>query len=237
MPDFQWGKQQLSMDVHGRDVVLCDSAEQAVQIAQSLAKALGCTVISSAGGLRGTLRDRVPKAAGDEIGRLLEALRLDEDALEWRLKDVSPLRRVLAGMVSAVLAGERTLVIELATFTAMPFDLAHIYRQLHAVHATFRIPIVAVVVDPALITSSGEFLTVMSEHGIVESGAVKDALADPQSGHLLARLESTPVPNPLAMQQRRIQRLGATTVNYSHTQIVQLPTADSIAMASGDVSS
>ena len=230
-----WGKQRLSFEPYGRDVVLCDDTDQSVRVAKAFAKGLGCSVISGDADVRGTLRDRIPKAAREQAPTVLEALRLDADALEWRLKDASPLRRVLAGAIVAVLSGERALVVELGTFTAMPFDLAHIYRQLHAVHATFHVPIVAVIVDPALITSSGEFLTVMGEQGIVEAAPVVDALSDPRSEHLLMRLEATPVPNPLAMQQRRVQRAGATAVNYSHTQILQLPTADSIAMAGGDV--
>ena len=69
-----------------------------------------------------------------------------------------------------------------------------------------------------------------------EQAAVVDALRAPASDALLARLQATPVPNPLAMQQRRVQRAATRPVNYANTQIVQLPTADAIALAGGDLS-
>ena len=94
-----WGKQRLSFEPHGRDVVLCDDADQSVRVAKAFAKGLACSVISGDADVRGTLRDRIPKAARDQAVGVLEALRLDTDALEWRLKDASPLRRVLAGAI------------------------------------------------------------------------------------------------------------------------------------------
>lgn len=235
MAEFKWGKQRLAFEPHGRDVVLCETQEQAISAAKALAAAFDVDVIDCADDARGTLRDRFGKRGVGLIPNVLGVLRLDDDALEWRLKDVSPLRRLLADVVRALVNGDRILIFELATFTAMPFDLAHVYRHINAVSTAFALPIVVVIVDPALISSSGQHLTVLTADGIVESATVAQALADPQSPQLLARLEATPVPNPLAMQQRRVQRAATRPVNYAHTQIVQFPTADAIALAGGDI--
>ena len=235
MAEFKWGKQRLAFEPHGRDVVLCETQEQAIAVAKALAAAFDVDVIDGDDDARGTLRDRFGKRGASLIPNVLDVLRLDEDALEWRLKDVSPLRRLLADVVRALANGDRVLVVELATFTAMPFDLAHVYRHINAVASAFALPVIVVVVDPALISSSGQHLTVLTADGIVESAPVAQALADPQSPQLLARLEATPVPNPLAMQQRRVQRAATRPVNYAHTQIMQFPTADAIALAGGDV--
>lgn len=236
MAEFKWGKERLTFDATGRDVVLCNDRAQAVQAAKALADAFGTNVISGSDDLRGTLRDAVGKAPTPRVHEVLATLRLNDDALEWKLKLVSPLRRVLAGAAAAVAAGERTLVFELGSFVAMPFDLAHLYRHIHVLHTTFNVSCVLVIVDPALISSSGTHLTVLTETGIVERAPVQEALRDPKSDVLLARLEATPVPNPMAMQQRRVQRAKTRPVNYANTQIVQLPTADSIALAGGDLS-
>ena len=236
MAEFKWSKQRLPFETHGRDVVLCENILAAATAAKALAEAFDTRVISASSDVRGTLRDAVGKRDRATLERVLHVLGLDDDALEWRLKDVSPLRRVLAAAVTAVANADRVLVFELGSFTAMPFDLAHVFRHIHALHVGFGVPVVVVIVDPALISSAGTHLSVLTERGIIESAPVIDALADPQSEDLLRRLLATPVPNPLAMQQRRVQRAATTTVNYAHTQIVQLPTADSIALAGGDVS-
>lgn len=235
MADFKWGKQRLALELHGRDVVLCETQEQALLAAAALAAAFDVEIIDGAPDGRGTLRDRFGKRGAALIPNVLEVLRLDDEALEWRLKDVSPLRCLLADIVRALATEDQVLIVELASFTAMPFDLAHVYRHINAVAAAFGLPVIVIVVDPALITSSGEHLTVLTADGIVESAPVAQALADPQSPQLLARLESTPVPNPLAMQQRRVQRATTRRVNYAHTQITPRPTADAIALAGGDV--
>lgn len=235
MAEIKWVKQRIAIELHDRDVVLCESQEQAVAAAKAIASAFDVDVIDGDDDARGTLRDRFGKRGTALIPKVLSTLQLDQDALEWRLKDVSPLRRLLADIVRSLANDDAVLVYELATFTAMPFDLAHVYRHINAVHAAFGVPVIVVIVDPALITSSGQYLTVLTADGIVESAPVAQALADPQSEHLLTRLEATPVPNPLAMQQRRVQRASTRPVNYAHTQIVQLPTADAIALAGGDV--
>lgn len=235
MPEFKWGRQRVSFETHGRDVLLCDDPASATNAAKALASAVGVRVISGSDDVRGRLRDGLGKADQALVERIMQTLRLDDDAFEWRLKDASPLRRLLAAAAAAVAQGERVLVVELASFTAMPFDLAHVFRHINALHATFAIPVIVVIVDPALISSSGTHLAVLSTDGIVESAPVAEALADPQSELLLRRLLATPVPNPLAMQQRRVQRAATTIVNYANTQIVQLPTADAIALAGGDV--
>lgn len=235
MAEIKWVKQRIAIELHDRDVVLCESQEQAVAAAKAIASAFDVDVIDGDDDARGTLRDRFGKRGTALIPKVLSTLQLDQDALEWRLKDVSPLRRLLADIVRSLANDDAVLVYELATFTAMPFDLAHVYRHINAVHAAFGVPVIVVIVDPALITSSGQYLTVLTADGIVESAPVAQALADPRSEHLLTRLEATPVPNPLAMQQRRVQRASTRPVNYAHTQIVQLPTADAIALAGGDV--
>ena len=235
MAEIKWGKQRIAIELHDRDVVLCESQEKAVAAAKAIASAFDVDVIDGDDDARGTLRDRFGKRGTALIPKVLSTLQLDQDALEWRLKDVSPLRRLLADIVRSLANDDAVLVYELATFTAMPFDLAHVYRHINAVHAAFGVPVIVVIVDPALITSSGQYLTVLTADGIVESAPVAQALADPQSEHLLTRLEATPVPNPLAMQQRRVQRASTRPVNYAHTQIVQLPTADAIALAGGDI--
>lgn len=235
MAEFKWGRQRLSFETRGRDVVLCDDLASATNAAKVIAAAFDVRVISGSDDVRGRLRDGLGKADQALIDRIMQALRLDDDALEWRLKDASALRRLLAAAAAAVAHGERVLVFELASFTAMPFDLAHVFRHINNLHATFSIPVIVVIVDPALISSSGTQLSVLTADGIIESSSVVDALADPKSAQLLLRLLATPVPNPLAMQQRRVQRAATSAVNYSHTQIVQLPTADAIALAGGDI--
>lgn len=235
MAEFKWGKQRLPFEVHGRDIVLCDNVTDALTAAKALAAAFDTRVISGSDDVRGTLRDGFGKADQSTIARVMQLLQLDDDALEWRLKDASPLRRLLAAAAAAAVKGDAVLLFELASFTAMPFDLAHVFRHLHALHTGLGLQIVAIIVDPALISSAGTHLSVLTGRGVVESAEVAAALADPQSEELLQRLLATPVPNPLAMQQRRVQRAATTVVNYSHTQIVQLPTADSIALAGGDV--
>lgn len=236
MTEFKWSGRRLEFTATGRDVVLCDDAAQAVLAANALADAFGVRVISCSDQVRGTLRDAFGKHGSATTSAVMTALQLDDDSLGWKLKQVSPLRRVLAAAAAAVAAGEQVLVFELGSFTAMPFDLAHLYRHIGVLHSTFAIPCVVVIVDPALISSSGSQLTVLTVDGIVERSTVADALRDPQSEVLLRRLQATPVPNPLAMQQRRVQRAATRTVNYANTQIIQLPTSDSIALAGGDVS-
>lgn len=235
MVEFKWGKQRLQFETHGRDVVLCDDVAAAATAAKALAAAFGTRVISGSDDVRGKLGDGFGKALPDQVDRIMQVLQLDEDAPEWRLKDVSPLRRLLAATVAAVSDGDQVLVFELGSFSAMPFDLAHVFRHVAALHAVMSLHIIVVIVDPALISSAGTHLSVLSGRGIIESSTVADALADPRSEELLHRLLATPVPNPLAMQQRRVQRAATAPVNYAHTQIVQLPTADSIALAGGDI--
>lgn len=234
MPDFMWRKQRLDFTPTGRDVVLCADAAQAGQAAQSLADAFDSRLISGVADVRGTLRDELGSKT-ERTQAVLAALRLTDDALEWKLRHLTPMRRVLALAAAGVVTGGSALVFELGSFTAMPFDLAHVYRHIEVLHASFGIPCIVVIVDPALISSSGTHLTVLTEAGIVERAPVVEALRNPQSDELLARLESTPVPNPLAMQLRRVQRASTRPVNYANTQILQLPTADSIALAGGDL--
>lgn len=236
MAEFKWGKQRLAFDATGRDVVLCTDGEQALRAARAIADAFDVRVISGNDDVRGTLRDAFGKTTTERVRAVLAALDLDDDALEWKLKQLSPMRRLLSVAAVAVASGEPVLVFELGSFTAMPFDLAHVYRHIHVLHTTFGIPCIVVIVDPALIASSGALLTVLADEGIVERASVADALRNPQSDLLLTRLEATPVPNPLAMQQRRVQRAATRPVNYANTQIVQLPTSDAIALAGGDLS-
>lgn len=234
--EFAWGKQRLAFEAAGRDVVLCMDQDQALRAARAIAAAFGARVINGSDDVRGTLRDAFGKASAERVRAVLAALGFDEDALEWKLKQLSPMRRLLAGAAASVVSGASALVFELGSFTAMPFDLAHVYRHIHVLHTTFDIPCIVVIVDPALISSSGSQLTVLSDEGVVERAPVADALRNPQSELLLMRLEATPVPNPLAMQQRRVQRAATRPVNYANTQIVQLPTTDAIALAGGDLS-
>ena len=236
MAEFTWGKRRLMFEATGRDAVLCDDQQQALLAARAFADAFESRVISGGDDVRGTLRDALGKAPADRVREVLTALGLDDDALEWKLKQVSPMRRLVAAAAAAVATGDRALVFELGSFTAMPFDLAHVYRHIQVLHSTFGVPCIVVIVDPALISSSGTNLTVLTDDGIVEQAAVVDALRAPASDALLARLQATPVPNPLAMQQRRVQRAATRPVNYANTQIVQLPTADAIALAGGDLS-
>lgn len=236
MAEFKWGKQRLAFEPTGRDVVLCDDQSQALQAARALAEAFGVRVVSGNDDVRGSFRDAVGKVDADRMRAVLACLQLDDDALEWKLKQVSPMRRVLATAAAAISAEEPVLVFELGSFIAMPFDLAHVYRHIHVLHATFGTPCIVVIVDPALISSSGTHLTVLVDDGIVERAPVADALRDPRSEVLLHRLQATPVPNPLAMQQRRVQRAATRPVNYANTQIVQLPTQDAIALAGGELS-
>lgn len=235
MADFAWDRQRLSFEPTGRDVVLCDDQSQALRAAKALANAFGSRVISCSEDVRGTLRDALGKADPARVQQILDTLQLDDDALEWKLKQISPLRRVLSTTAAAIASGEPVLVFELGSFAAMPFDLAHLYRHIRSVHASFGLACIVIIVDPARIASSGTFLTVLTERGIVERATVADALRDPASDELLARLEATPVPNPLAMQQRRVQRAAIRPVNYANTQIVQLPTPDATALAGGEL--
>lgn len=236
MAEFIWGKARLHFELHGRDAVLCNDKEQATRAAKALATALGTHVIGPDEDVRGTFRDLFPKAPAHPVHAVLSALQLGLDALDWKLKHASPLRRLLAATAAAVASGEPALVFQFATFPGTAFDRAYIYQQINALHLTFGVQVVVVIVDPALIASSGTHLTVLGEDGIAESASVTTALSDPRSDLLLARLQATPVPNPLAMQQRRVQRAATMPINFANTQVVQLPTADSIALAGGDVS-
>ena len=234
MPEIKLGKQKVQFTPERREVVLCDTADHARATARQLAKAIG-PLIDASDDSRGTVRDRLGRKP--EISRIaatLAELHLDESMLDWRMKDATPLQRVLAASFVAVFGGAEAVVVDCTSLASSRFDTAHLFAHLRRLAASFPVTVVAVISDAALMSSAGSHLTVISDDIIVEAASVSDALARPASAALLERLEATPVASPLAMQKRRVQRSATKPVNYAHTLIIELPTADSIALAAGD---
>ncbi len=141
---------------------------------------------------------------------------------------------MLSASLLALVEGIDLLVFDVAQIATAPFDVAHTFAHLRRVRTASGAHVIALIADPALISTAGANLIVVSGDAIVESGPTSQLLASPSSDALLQRLQSTPIPSPLAMQLRRVQRASTTPVNYSNTQIITLPTRDSIALAGGD---
>lgn len=234
MPDIKIGKQKLEFSPQAQEVVLCDSAERAREVARAIAKACG-SLIDASDESRGTVRDQLGrKPEISKIASTLDALHFDEAMLDWRMRDATPLQRMLASSFVALFAGATTLVFDCSSVAASRFDTAHLFAHLRRLSASFSVTVIAVIADAAHISSAGTHLTVITADGFAESGDVASTLANPRSEALLTRLEATPVASPLAMQKRRVQRAATQPVNYSHTLIIELPTAESIALAAGD---
>lgn len=231
---IRWNRQSVALPLALRSVLLCDGVEQARQAAAAM-QAAGAIVIPGADGTRGRVAEQLPKRSDQAaVERVREALRLDADVLEWRPRDSSLLQRTLAETLVALVSAADLLVFDLTRFEGSPFDVAHACAFLRRVSAQFDVTLVAVIADAALVSSAGSHLVVLDESGIAEAGEVAQVLADPQSDALRQRLEATPIPSPVAMQMRRVQRVTTRPVNYAHTTIIELPTLESIALAGGD---
>ena len=228
------GKQALNLALEQRTVILCDNEEEAQRMAAALQSA-GGTLIDGSEVARGTVAEQLPRRTDSErVSRIRSALRLDEDVLSWRLRDSGPLQRMVAMTLLALVREQDLLVFEFSELAGSPFDIAHACAHMRRVALEFPVTLVAVIADPALISSAGAHLLVIAQGQLVEAGAVGSTLAHPQSDALLQRLEATPIPSPMAMQMRRVQRVTTTPINYAHTTIIQLPTQESIALAGGD---
>lgn len=231
---IRWSRQTLALPLALRTVLLCDDVEHARQ-AVAATQAAGATVIPGADGIRGRVSEQLPKRSDPAaVERVREALRLEPDVLDWRPRDSSLLQRTLAETMVALVSAADLLVFDLTRFEGSPFDVAHACAFLRRVSAQFDVTLVAVIADAALVTSAGSHLVVLDQSGIAEAGDVAQVLADPQSDALRQRLAATPIPSPVAMQMRRVQRVATRPVNYAHTTIVELPTSESIALAGGD---
>ena len=228
------GKQQIALSLAPRSVLLCDNVEQAQRMAVAM-RAAGATLIDGSDGTRGRVAEQLPKRIDEAaVQRIRLALRLDEDILNWRPRDSSPLQRMLSETLVALAGGADLLVFDVSPFASSPFDTAHVCAFMRRVATEFMVTVAAVVSDAALIASAGAHLIVCTDEGVVEAGDVGSVLADPRTEALRQRLEATPIASPVAMQMRRVQRVTVQPVNYAHTTIIQLPTQDSIALAGGD---
>ena len=232
--ELRLGKGRVLLPVEHSTVVLCDNAAHAERVAKAV-HAAGALVIDGGDAPRGTVSDQLGrKRDRDSIDRAISALQVPEDILDWRPRDLAPLQRMLASSLVAAVAGTSPVVFDVSHLVASPFDLAHVFGHLRRLRAAYASDVVAIVSDAALISSAGEHLVAIDGDAIAEAGLVTECLARPTSASLLHRLESTPIASPLAMQLRRVQRASTKSVNYSHTQIITLPTQDSIALAGGD---
>jgi len=232
--EVRFGKSRIPLTIEHSTVVLCDNAAHAERMARAL-QAAGALVIAGADAPRGTVSDQLGrKRDRDPIDRAIASLQVPEDILDWRPRDLAPLQRMLAASLVAAVAGTNPLVFDVSHIVASPFDVAHVFGHLRRLRAAFAADVIALVADPALISSAGDHLIAMEGDAVAESDLVAECLARPGSESLLHRLEATPIASPLAMQLRRVQRASTTPVNYSHTQIITLPTQDSIALAGGD---
>lgn len=227
------GKTRSVLQVERRTVVLCDTAAAATRMAKAFAEE--GVLIDGADAPRGTVRDQLPKRF--DANRAIDicaALRRDESVLDWRPRESGALQRMVAATVVALAHDAQLLVFDLAGLAGSPFDVAHACAHMRRTSMEFDVTVVAVIADPALISSAGAYLIVCAGDVVVESGPVETLLARPASDTLLARLEATPIASPVAMQMRRVQRMATQSVNYAHTTIIHLPTQDSIALAGGD---
>lgn len=232
--EIRLAKQRITMAIEQSTVLLCDDAAHATRIAKAIADA-GATLIDGAGAARSTVASQFGrKVDADRVASTIAALHLPEDVLDWRPRDLSALQRLLADSLIAVEASTELIVFDVTHVAASPFDVAHAFAHIARVRATSGAHVLVLVADPAFISSAGSHLVVVSSDTVAESGAVSELLARPTTDVLLRRLEATPIASPLAMQLRRVQRTATSRVNYSHTQIITLPTQDSIALAGGD---
>lgn len=232
--ELRLGKVRVPVTMEQSTVVLCDDAAHAARVAKALAEA-GVRTIDGAQASRSTVHDQLGRRADrDQVARAIATLHLPEDVIDWRPRELSTLQRMLAESLVAVVGGSDAIAFDVTCVAPSLFDVSHLIGHIRRLRAGFPIHVVALVVNPALISSAGEYLVAMKGDGVAESGPVAQCLAAPTSDSLLRRLETTPIPSPLAMQLRRVQRASTKPVNYSHTQIITLPTQDSIALAVGD---
>lgn len=232
--ELRLGKQRTAVGIGRRTAVLCDNPQHAERVTKAIADG-GTPVIDGVDASRGSVRDHLGRRVDpDTLGRVLGALHLDEGVLDWRPRELGALQRMIAASVVALVQGAPVLAFDLAAVSAAPFDVAHLFGHLRRIAASFDCAVVAVIADAALITSGGERLVVMEGDAVAETGVTAEVLANPSSAALLRRLEATPIASPLAMQMRRVQRAATRPVNYAHTQIIVLPTQDSVALAGGD---
>jgi hypothetical protein len=232
--ELRLGKVRVAISVEQSTVVLCDDAAHASRMAKALADA-GVRTIDGAEAPRSAVNDQLGRRADrDQIARVIAALHLPEDVIGWHPRELPTLQRMLAESLVAVVGGSDPIAFDVTRVSASLFDVSHLIGHIRRLRASFPIHVVALVANPALISSAGEYLVAMQGDTVAESGSVAQCLAAPTSDSLLRRLETTPIPSPLAMQLRRVQRASTKPVNYSHTQIITLPTQDSIALAVGD---
>lgn len=228
------GKALVDVAVEARTVVLCDDAPGASRMAKAFIEA-GAVAVDTADWPRGTVREHLPKRLGaEQVQKICDALRLDPAVLEWRPREADALHRMVASTLIGLAREATALVFDLTPLAGSPFDIAHTCAHMRRVASEFDVTVIAIITDPALITSAGSHLVAVAGSEVVEAGSVVGVLARPVSEHLIRRLESTPIPSPMAMQMRRVQRVATHPVNYAHTTIIQLPTSDSIALAGGE---
>jgi len=232
--ELKIARHPITLRVDVSSVVLCENAGHAARIAHALS-ATGARIIDGSESGRGTLPEHLGRRfAVDRAAHVIDKLHLPQDILEWRTRDLTVLQRMLVASLGAVLADVDLIVFDVTKLAASPFDVAHAFAHLARLRSNVPAHIIALIADPALLSSAGSYLVVMHGDEVVESGALADLLARPASEPLQQRLAQTPIASPLAMQLRHVQRASTTAVNYAHTQIIALPTKDSVALAGGE---
>lgn len=232
--ELRFGKQPIRVPVEQRTVVLVDDDSFSARLLDAVI-GVDCAVIRGADGGRGTVAEQLPKKMDSEsVQRLLAQLQLEDSVLNWRLRDTNALPRMVASAFVALASDVKLLVYDLTAVSGAPFETAHLCAHMRRAAEMPGVHVVAVTCDPALIASAGAHVVVFDGDAVAEAGPVEAVLSAPSSDALRRRLDATPIPNPLAMQLRRVQRLARRPINYAHTTIIALPTRDSIALAGGE---
>ena len=232
--EIRLGRASVVLPIAQRTVVLCDDATGARAVVDACVSA-GVRGIRGDEGSRSTVQELLPRRTDETVvDRMRAGLRLDADILQWRPRDIGPLQRLIASSFVALVSGAESLVFDLSAVADSAFDAAHACAHLRRIGEGIGVPVIAVIADAALLSSAGSHLVVVSGDTVVEAGPLDARLAAPDSDQLRRRLEATPVPNPMAMQMRRVQRVATRPVNYAHTTIIELPTRDSVALAGGE---
>lgn len=226
------GQASRSLVLEHATVILCDDAEAAGRWLRACAAA-GMFELDPTAAPRSTVAELVARQGETSVlPHVLRTLGLAEESAEWRFSDLDPVRRVLAWSVVGLARSERLLIVDLARLSATPFERAHLLAHLRRLGERFEALVVCLITDPALISTAGQHLLVVSRDAIAESGPARDLVLAPTSEVLIERLSATPIAHPLAMQMRRLQ--GAQQALPFAATLVELPDEDSIAMAGGE---
>lgn len=226
------GQANRTIDIEPATVLLCDDGDVATRWLRALATA-GMQVLDPAAAPRSTVSELVARQADVAVlPHVLRTLGLPDELVSWRFPDLDPVRRIMAWSVVALASTQRLLAVEITRLVASPFERAHLLAHLRRISERFDVLIAVIISDPALVSSAGSHLLVVSGDEVVESGPAREVVMAPTSEALLERLRATPIAHPLAMQVRRLQ--GAPQALPFAATLVELPDEDSIAMAGGE---